>query len=164
MKDQARIPPGVSHSVVARSRDGTVFVPERVIAAGPPSPRRGYSATLGSPVVSTSWLFPDGRAVPNDTLEYLIAQNPRPDVPVQLKIVAFAAGRALGINSAQGLQLAPGGRTTIDLTQVLNRPDAAIVVFADHPVAVERALFAANGTGLVLSPGLPAVDESLVLV
>jgi hypothetical protein len=164
MKDQTRIPPGVSHSVVARSRSGLGFIAERVLAAGPPSPRRGYSAMLGSPVISTRWLFPDGRAIPNDTLEFLIAQNPRPDLPVQLKVVALAGGKVLEVNSATGLQLPPGGRTTIDLTEVLNRPDATLIVTADHPVSIERALFAASGTGLSVSPGLPAVDEALVLV
>src|SRR5439155_26495386 len=129
-----------------------VFVAERVIAAGPPSPRRGYSATIGSPVVATLWFFPDGRAVPNDTSEFLIAQNPRPDLLVQLKIVALAGGRLLEVSGAQGLQVPAGGRATVDLTQVLNRPDVTIIVTADHPVSVERALFAANGTGLGLSP------------
>lgn len=155
MRDQTRIPKNVAHSVIVRSADGAGLIAERVIGAAAPAPRHGYAPALGAPLVATRWLFADGRAVAAETAEFLVVVNPSADSIAHLRFTALAGGQLLAIDGLQDVEVAPGGRLTVELGQHVNRPDLPVMVEADFPVVVERGIYAANGNGISLACGMP---------
>ncbi|MEY2449442.1 MAG: hypothetical protein QOH79_2918, partial [Acidimicrobiaceae bacterium] len=155
MRDQTRVPPNVAHSVTVRSSNDVSVVAERYIGATAPAPRHGYAPALGAPLVATRWLFVDGRAVAGQTAEFLIVVNASTDSIAHVRVSALAQGQLLEIDGLQDVEVAPGGRLTIELGQHVNRPDLPVIVEADSPVVVERGLYAAVGNGISLACGIP---------
>jgi hypothetical protein len=162
MRDQTRVPPNVAHSVTVRSINGVGVVAERVISAAAPAPRHGYAPALGSPLVANRWLFVDGRAVAGQSAEFLIVVNPSVDSIARLRFTAMAQGQLLAIDGLQDVEVAPGGRLTVELGQHVNRPDLPVMVESDVPVVVERGLYAADGNGISLACGIPLSEAASV--
>jgi hypothetical protein len=162
MHDETRVPHDVGHSVTARVTNGVPIVVERVITAVPPAPRRGYTPSLGSPLVASQWVVPDGRAVAGTVAEFLVIVNPSPDTIAHVDIGALAQGQLLAIDGLQNVEVAAGGRLSIDLGQHVNREDLPIIVTADAPIVVERGLYAANANGISVSTGVPLTETAAV--
>ena len=154
MQDQGRVPPGVAHSVTVRSRNGVPIVPERVITSGPPSTRRGYAPALGAPLVANRWLFADGRADAT-THEWLILVNPSSDSLVRFSVTALAKGTPIPIEGLQQVEIRPGGRLAVELSERITRGDLPLVVDGDGPLVVERGLYGFGRPGISLATGIP---------
>jgi hypothetical protein len=154
MQDQGRVPPGVGHSVTVRSRNGVPIVPERVITAGDPSSRRGYAPALGAPLVANRWLFADGRAG-GSTQEWLILVNPSSDSLVRFSVTALAKGTLIPIEGLQQVEIQPGGRIGVELSERIQRADLPLVVDGDGPLVVERGLYGVDHPGMSLATGIP---------
>jgi hypothetical protein len=161
MRDQTRVLPNVAHSVTVRSPD-TPLVVERVITATNPAPRRGYAPALGAPLVSTRWLFADGRAVAGQTAEFVMLVNPSRDAVAHVRFTALAAGQLFAIDGLQSVEVAPGGRVAVELGPHINRNDLPLIVEADIAIVAERGLYDANGKGISLACGMP-LSEAAVL-
>ncbi len=155
MRDQTRILQNVPYSVTARSTSGTDVIVERVITSAAPAPRRGYAPALGVPLVAAHWVFADGRAVADQTAEFVIIVNPSPSV-ARVKFGALASGQLLEIDGLQDVEVPAGGRVAVELGLHVNRPDLSLVVDADTPIVAERGLYAADGKGISLASGFPA--------
>ncbi|MEO7556320.1 MAG: DUF5719 family protein, partial [Acidimicrobiales bacterium] len=153
MADQARVPKGVAHSVVARVRAGPDVVPERVLI-GTSAGQTGYGPALGSPLVATTWLFADGSADATTSARITLF-NPSPDSIARVSVAELAQGHSADIDGLQRLEIAPGGRLEIDLGSRVERSELTVTVTADRPIVAERGLFAASGPGLSLALGIP---------
>jgi hypothetical protein len=117
---------------------------------------------LGAPLVATRWVFADGRAILGQLAEFLIVVNPSPDSIAHLRFSAMAQGQLLAIDGLQDVEVAPGGRLTVDLTLHVSRPDLPVIVEADTPVVVERGLYSASGKGISLACGIPLSEAASV--
>jgi hypothetical protein len=161
MRDQTRVPPNIGHSVVVRSPDVGVIA-ERKITGSAPAPRHGYAPALGAPLIATRWIFADGRAVANNTAEFLIVVNPSSDSIAHLRFTALAQGQLLAIEGLQDVEVPAGGRLTVELGQHVNRFDLPLVVEADVAVVVERGLYAADGTSISLASAIPMAEATSI--
>jgi hypothetical protein len=117
---------------------------------------------LGAPLVSTRWLFADGRAIAGQAAEFLIVVNTSTNAIAHLRITALAQGQLLAIDGLQDVEVAPGGRLTVDLGQHVNRPDLPVIVESDLPVVAERGLYAADGLSISLASGIPMSEAASV--
>ena len=88
--------------------------------------------------------------------------NPSTDSIAHLRFTALAQGQLLAIDGLQDVEVAPGGRLTVDLGQHVNRPDLPVIVEADLPVVVERGLYAADGGSISLACGIPLSEAASV--
>ena len=158
MRDQTRVPATIGHSVTVRSPDAGIIA-ERKITGAAPAPRHGYAPTMGAPLVSTRWLFADGRAIANVTAEFVIVVNPTDSI-AHLRFTALAQGQLLAIDGLQDVEVGPFGRLSVDLGQNVNRPDLPIIVESDVPVVAERGLYAADGSSISLACGIPLAETA----
>jgi len=159
MRDETRIPKNVAHSVIVRS-SGVGLIAERTIGASAPAARRGYAPALGAPLVATRWLFADGRAVANETAEFLIVVNPSLESIAHLRFSALAGGQLFAIDGLQDVEVPPGGRINLQLAQHISRDVLPVLVEADRPVVVERGMYAGKGKGISLAAGIPIPDAA----
>jgi hypothetical protein len=159
MGDQTRVPANVAHSVIVRSAAVSI-VAERTIRGVAPAPRHGYAPAMGVPLVATRWLFADGRAFANNTAEVLVVVNPSPDAIAHVRFNALAQGQLLAIDGLQDVEVAAAGRLSVDLGQHVNRIDLPVMVESDVPVAVERGIYAADGTTISLAGGIPLAETA----
>jgi hypothetical protein len=143
----------VAHTSTIVSLNGVPVVAERSLDARPPSSRRGWSSTLGSPLAARRWLFPLGE-VSGNTDEWIVVHNPNPEV-VTLSLTALAGGQVLGIEGLQDLEVAPGGRIALRLGDHIQRSPLPLLVEADGEVIVERDLYRVGSTGITASVGIP---------
>lgn len=152
-----RIPDGVAHSLIVRSLNGVPVAAERIVTSSGPNTNLGIGATLGAPVAAPTWLFPGG-GVSDERDEYLTLFNASPDDIARFSVTALAGGQTLAVEGLQGLEIPPGGRRVIRLSDHTKR-EAPLVVEADGPIVVERGLYRINGRGISQSMGIPlAVD------
>ena len=159
MQDQTRVPKGVAFASVVRTLRGPGVVAERVVQAASPAPRRGYAPALGAPLVATKWLFADGRAVANSAAEFLVAYNPS-TTAATLSVTALAQGQLLAVEGLQDVSVPAGARVAIELGAHVNRPDLTLLVSVDHPLVVERGIYAASGPGASMSMGIPVATTT----
>jgi len=154
-----RIPDDVAHSLIVRSLNGVGITAERVITSSEPRGNLGIAATLGSPVAAPTWVFPGG-GVTDERDEFLTLFNASADDIVRFSITALADGQTIAVQDLQNIEIAPGARRSIHLTDhVDNRESLPLVVTADGPIVVERGLYRVQGRGISLSMGIPlAVD------
>jgi hypothetical protein len=160
MRDQTRVPPGIGHSVTVRSINKVGLVAERVITASAPAPRHGYAPALGAPLVATRWVLADGSAVSGQIAEFVVVVNPSPDTIARVRFTALAQGQPLAIDGLQDVEVAAGGRLTVELGQHVSRPDLPVIVEADRPVVIERGLYMAEGKGISLAAGIPLSEAA----
>mgnify|MGYP001234663275 CR=1 FL=1 len=149
-----RVPDGVPHSIIVTSLNGVPVVAERVVTSSAPSSNVGISATLGSPVAAPTWFLPGGGVTPERD-EYLTLFN-QSDGITTFSVVALVGGQTLALEGLQDLEVPPGGRRAIRLSDhVGNRESLPVVVEASGPVVVERGLYRVGGRGIALSMGVP---------
>jgi hypothetical protein len=154
MRDQTRVPPNVEHSVTVRSLGGGGLVAERVMTAAAPDSHRGYAPSIGAPLVATRWVLADGRAIPGQIGEYVMIVNPNQEAIARVRITALL-GNATPIDGLQDVEVAPGGRITVQLAQHISADNLPVIVEADRNVVVERGLYAAKDKGISLAAGIP---------
>jgi hypothetical protein len=74
----------------------------------------------------------------------------------------LAQGQLLAIDGLQDVEVAAGGRLTVDLGAHVNRPDLAVMVETDVPVVVERGMYPADPKYISLACGVPLAEAASV--
>ena len=154
-----RVPAGIFHSSSVVSLNGVPVVVERLLDARPPSPRRGWSSALGSPLARPAWLLPLGE-VSGNTDEWVVVHNPGADA-VTVSFTALAGGQVLAVSGLQDLEIAPGERLQVRIGNHIERSPLPLLVQATGDVVVERDLYRVNEPGISAVMGIPlAVAEA----
>lgn len=151
---EERVPAGVGHALIVRSLNQVAITAERVNAAVDPAPRRGVSATSGSPLGAPIWYFPGGGPTAERD-EFLVLFNLDNDKPATYSVTGFSGGQTIAIQGLQGQAIPAGGRVVIRLGDHIARDDLPVVVTADGPIVAERGLYRIGGGGMVHSMGIP---------
>ncbi len=158
MQDQTRVPKGVGHSVTVRSIAGPDVVVERVLASIGATGQEGYAPTIGAPLQATRWLFADGNT--HGAHEVLAVFNPQADTILRVSVTLLANGQLTPVDGLQDLEVAAGGRMTLDLGQQLDRPDVSVIASTTLPSVVERNLVVPPGSSFAM--GMPMSDSASV--
>lgn len=164
MNEDGRLPAGVSHSSVVRSRNDVPVVAERVLSLVRAEGRRGLSVTTGSPVEATEWTFAAG-STESPSTESITIVNLDPQVLTEVDVVAVVGGQELPVSELQGVVIEAGERLSLNLSrQIAARDDLAIVVRATEPVVAERILAQVGDEqrGISLAVGVPSPEGSRV--
>jgi hypothetical protein len=109
-----RVPIGVAHAAVVRTRNEVPVVAQRVIVGQQGSAQRGLGYTLGSPVVAGRWLAPMA-SLPGTSGDAVILFNPSPTDAVTFSARMLGAGRYETIAGLDGATLPPLSRVVIDI-------------------------------------------------
>ncbi len=132
-----RVPVGVAHQILVRSRNDVAVVAQRVISGGADASLPGLSATMGSPDVATRWLVPVGSA-PGAVTTALIVANPSASQPATVTVRAVAGGGFDVVEGLDALVVAPASRVVIELgPDALGLERLALDVGSDRPVVAE---------------------------
>lgn len=162
-----RVPPGVAHQIVVRSRNGVAVVAQRVVTGGADAAQPGLSATIGSPGVATRWLVPVG-SVEAASGAAVIVSNPSATGTATVVLRVLAGGRYEVVQGLDGVVIEAGGRRVIDLgTDALGLRPLALEVGSDRPVTVESRFGFAEGDDfsyLVAVPVLGSLGAPVDLV
>ena len=148
-----RVAAGVAHSSSIVSLNGVPVVAERSLDARPPSTRRGWTSSLGSPLARSRWVLPLGEASGN-TDEWVVVHNPSPEA-VSVSVTALAGGQVLAVEGLQDLDVAPGERLAVRLGDHIKRSPLPLLVEATGDVVVERDLYRVGSTGITTIIGIP---------
>ena len=117
------------------------------------------SATLGAPLAAPTWFLPGG-GITDEREVYVTLFNASPDTVVRADVSAMVDGQQRVLPGLQGLEVPAGGRRTVRLSEHVDEAEVLpLVIDADGPVVVERALYRVGGRGASQSMGIPlAVD------
>lgn len=155
-----QVPEGMGHSALFRSLNGVGVVIERGIEAT--GKRSGIGTTLGGTEPAVKWGLAAGVAT-SAVEEWIVVHNAS-DHPTKVKVTAIADGRAEVLDKLGGLTVPPLGRRGFKLNDVLAAAspglqeevlEAALIVEADRPVVVERAMYRVGRTGISTSLAIP---------
>lgn len=155
-----QVPEGVGHSALFRSLNGVGVVIERGLEAT--GRRAGLASTLGGVAPAVKWGLAAGVAT-SAVEQWIVVQNSS-DEPAQVSVTAIADGRADVLDKLGGLTVPPLGRRGFKLNDVLAAAgpgadeqvlEAALVVEADRPVVVERAMYRIGRSGISTSLAVP---------
>ncbi|MDP9452379.1 MAG: DUF5719 family protein [Actinomycetota bacterium] len=155
--ETAPAPPGVGHSSTVRSINGVSVVAERELSGTAPSPRRGWSSMLGSPLAAASWLLPAGEGA-SAVADRLVVHNPSAQtvrfsvIPLDGDPAAVAAGAGGGRGE---FELGPAQRRELEVGDLVEPSPVPLVVSADGPVVVERDLSPTDRAGISTVLGIP---------
>jgi hypothetical protein len=150
---ESRVPPAVPHAARLRSTNGVPFVVARSIDVTAPSPRSGYSSTVGARQTAKRWLLAAGG--PTETLdEWVVVQNPG-DRAVTIAVRGLADRQLLPVEGLQNVVIPPHGRQAFRLGDHLKRAALPVLVTADGPVVVERELYGVKAPGINSVIGVP---------
>ncbi|MEA3056054.1 MAG: hypothetical protein QOD30_1486 [Actinomycetota bacterium] len=148
------VPKGVAHSSTVSALGDVPVVVERSLDARPPSSRRGWTSTFGSPLARPAWLLPFGAAT-GATDEWVVVHNPSPG-KVTVSITALAGGQELAVEGLQDLPISPGGRIAVRIGEHIERSPLPLLVTANGGgVVVERDIYRVGAAGLSLVVGIP---------
>jgi subtilisin family serine protease len=125
------------------------IVAERVMFFG--EDVRGAHASTGVHLASQEWFLPEGSTKP-PFREYVAVLNPNA-APADLEVSLLPAGG--GEPRALPLRVRAEGRLTIDLNHLAPDSEMSVRVRANRPIAVERSLYFADGSGGTNAPGIP---------
>jgi hypothetical protein len=168
---EARVPPGGHHATLVRSTNGVPVVAERVTTdvftprttsrrsrqrTRTPPPGSETSASPGALLAATGWTFAaldTGGGVTTSIALY----NPDPARTVRVRIEGLPATGEAPPAPIEA-EVAPGGRTTVDLPPDAGARLRGAVVTADGPVVAERLLRSEDGRRQALGPGIPDLD------
>ncbi len=131
--NEARIPPGVPHSVTATSTGGDAIVVERVVAGTAGSASPGVAETLGARQVLTRWALPSGAGDSTGHLSISV-QNPGGS-PATVDVAAVAGGAE--VRGGQAVAVQPGRLATVAIPSTVAQGRPAFVVSASTGVVVE---------------------------
>ena len=148
-----RVAAGVAHSSSIISLNGVPVVAERSLDARPPSARRGWTSSLGSPLARERWVLPLGEASGN-TDEWVVVHNPSAEA-VTVSVTALAGGQLLAVSGLQDLDIGPGERIAVRLGDHIQRSPLPLLVEATGDVVVERDLYRVGATGITTVIGIP---------
>jgi hypothetical protein len=152
-----RVPVGVAHAAVVRTRNDIPVVAQRVIVGQPGSAQRGVGFTLGSPVVARRWLAPVG-SVAGASGAAIIVFNPSSTESVELSVRAVGDGRYEVVEGLDGATLAPLGRAVVDVgPDALGFDGLAVEAESSGPVVTETRLGFATGNDLAYLVAVPVV-------
>jgi hypothetical protein len=151
--ETALVPAGMGHSSTIRSVDGAGVVAERELSGIAPSPRRGWSSMVGSPLTAGGWLLASGPGA-GAVADRLSVHNPGP-APVRFSVTALVGGQAVPAEGLTDVDLGPAQRREVALGEVLDSSPAPLVVTADGPVVVERDLSPSADPGISTTLGIP---------
>lgn len=156
-----RIPVGFSAFVVAVSRNEVPIVVERVTAQREPADPDGAAYTMGSPLVAREWLVPVGGFEGQEQMQVSIA-NPSVSEPVTLTVEAVGEGSTGALEDYDGVTLAPGSRTVVDLSDAQGAAALMLRVRASGPVVVGQ-WFAFDDPGTLSATAVLPVTGTLAL-
>jgi hypothetical protein len=159
--NEDRVPTGVGHALIVRSLNGVPVTAERVNAGSDPAPRRGITATTGSPFGAPIWYFAGGGPT-GARDEYLVLLNTSIDTPVTFSVTGFSSGQTIAVQNQQSQTLVPGGRAVIRLGDSLDRADLPVMITADGPIVAERGLYRIGGQGISQAMGIPLAEGLFV--
>lgn len=155
-----QIPEGVGHSALFRSLNGVGVVIERGLEAT--GRRAGLASTMGAVEPALKWGLAAGVAT-SAVEEWIVVYNSA-DAPAEVRVTAISDGRAEVLDKLGGLTVPPLGRRGFKLNDVLQKAspglaeevlEAALVVEADRPVVVERAMYRVGRPGISTSIAIP---------
>ena len=158
-----QVPEGVGHSALFRSLNGVGVVIERGLEGS--ARRSGLASSFGGTDPALRWGVAAGVAT-SAVEEWIVVQNAS-DKPAQVEITAVADGQADLLDKLGGLTVPPRGRRGFKLNDVLGVPvpgqpavvlEAALIVRADRPVVVERAMYRVGRAGISTSLAVPFLD------
>lgn len=156
-----RVPTGIGHALIVRSLNGVPVTAERVNAGADPAPRRGITATTGSPFGAPVWYFVGGGPTASRD-EYLVLLNPSIDQAVTFSVTGFSSGQTIAVQDLQGQTIEPGSRVVIRLGDKIEREDLPVVISADGPIVAERGLYRIGGRGIAQAIGIPLAEHLFV--
>ena len=149
---ESRIPKGVAHAATVTSANGVPVVAEQTFDAITQA-RAGFANLLGARTSARRWVLAAGSA--SETLdEWVIVRNAGTR-NATLSITALAQGQPLAIEGLQDVEIPAGRRAAYRIGDHIRRPDLALLVTADVPVVVERAIYRVNGSGMTATIGIP---------
>jgi hypothetical protein len=140
-----RLPEGVDYWAAARSINGVAVVADR-LSVGPPDAAADAAVSPGIAAAATRHLTTSG-----DGVGEIVLVNPAGDRIAGISMVAYVDGAVFEL---AGTEVAPLGRTVIDLAALGVPADALLVIDATEPVVGERRV-AVGGAGLTSSPTVP---------
>jgi hypothetical protein len=154
-----RVPIGVAHAAVVRTRNDVPVVAQRVLVGGEGSAQRGVSYTLGSPVVASRWLAPVA-ALSGVSGAAAIVFNPSPTEPVVLSARMLGTGRYETIEGLDGVTLPPLGRAVIDIgPEGMGYEQPALEIDAQGPLVVESRFGFAEGDDIAYLMAVPVAGS-----
>lgn len=156
-----RIPAGFSAFVVAVSRDSVPIVVERVTTQLEPADPDGAVYTMGSPLVARDWLVPVGGVEGQEQMQVSIA-NPSVSESVTLTVEAVGEGDAGALEDYDGVSLAPGARTVVDLSDAQGAAALMLRIRSSGPVIVGQ-WFAFDDPGTLSATAVLPVTGTLAL-
>ncbi len=140
-----RLPEGVDYWAAVRSVNGVPVVADR-ISVGPPDAPAGAAVSPGVAAAASAHVTTSG-----DGIGEIVLVNPAVDRIAGVSLTAYVGGSVFEL---AGTEVAPLGRTVIDLAALGVPADAVLVIEASEPVIGERRL-ALAGAGLTSSPTVP---------
>ncbi|MFN3215675.1 MAG: DUF5719 family protein [Acidimicrobiales bacterium] len=140
-----RLPEGVDYWAAVRSINGVAVVADR-ISVGPPDAPADAAVSPGVAAAATRHLTTSG-----DGVGEIVLVNPASDRIAAISMTAHVDGAVFEL---AGTEVAPLGRTVIDLAALGVPADAVVVIDATEPVVGERRV-AIGSAGLTSSPTVP---------
>lgn len=182
---EGRIPTRTPHTTIVASANEVPVVAERIMSSSGPDLRSVY-AVAGSFAASESWIFPAGfgsivERVGEDgsvagTARYVVV-NPDSQRPTRVSLTLYTDGLAATPPAVRDVEVAPGGRVELALTDDVlagvpipdgsaddasGEPATSVLVSADGPILVERVVDV-DGIDVAASPGIPASGGAMPL-
>ena len=134
LKISDQVPGGTRHATVVSSTNGVPVVVERLTVG----PQNAYQTVLGAPGTAARWLVAAGSTAGGTDTLALIGEGPN-KVTCKVTILSGTGPNVPG--PLAGVEVTPGQRGSVDLTQYLNGQPAMVLVEATGgKVAVENDL------------------------
>jgi len=145
LTQDTRVPPGVGHWATVTSRGGPVVAARVVTAVDAPSSSdgvpaavtKGYSLTLGSPLVATRWIV--AAADFDDSAGAVVTiVNPSPSNTVHITVGVASGGTGAPLSGFDRVELGPGARAVAPASEGEQGSERAMYVESSEPVMVEQ--------------------------
>jgi hypothetical protein len=142
--------PDLTSSVQVTTDDDHPVVAEQIVSRADVNAESGVSTTAGAALAADRWVFARSRvADEHATILSLVNSGP---TEVQASVALVHDGVVEELPELQGVTVAPSRPTVVTLSD-LSPTDAAVVVTATGPIAVQRSLFGAAEQSTAL--GIP---------
>lgn len=149
---------GVGHSAIFRVLNDVEVVVERGIEGT--GARSGLATMTGAAEPAERWGLSAGVAT-KAVDEWIVVQNAS-EQEATIEVTAHAEGEARVLDRLGGLTVPPLGRRGFRLNDLLEGDEvleAALVVAADRPVVVERAMYRVGRNGMSTTLAVPFLDD-----
>jgi hypothetical protein len=144
---------GAPYTLVVRSADDSLIVAERLVTVAPGSTGPGTGVSSGSAVAATRWYADVADA--DQPGSALVVMNPSVRSASRLRFTVLARGAATVPPKYQEIELQPGARLTVPVSE-LSSAAFTVVVDATSGVVVERELVGATDRTVALA----AIDSA----